>query len=49
VSAENARDYLAAGAVALGIGGNLVSNEAVAAGAFEQITSVASACVAAAR
>ena len=46
VSAENARDYLAAGAVALGIGGHLVSSKAVAAGAFEQITAAARACVA---
>jgi len=49
VSDENARDYLAAGAVALGIGGHLVSKNAVAAGAFEQITSAAAACVAAVR
>lgn len=49
VSGENARDYLAAGAVALGIGGHLVSNKVVAAGAFEQITSAARACVAAVR
>ena len=47
VSAENARDYLAAGAVALGIGGNLVPKKAVATGAFEQITAAAQACVAA--
>jgi 2-dehydro-3-deoxyphosphogluconate aldolase/(4S)-4-hydroxy-2-oxoglutarate aldolase len=49
VSAENARDYLAAGAVAVGIGGNLVSRQAVAAGAYEQITSAARACVEAVR
>ena len=47
VSPENAREYLAAGAVALGIGGNLVSTKLVAAGAFEQITAKAQACVAA--
>ncbi|MGQ0601387.1 MAG: bifunctional 4-hydroxy-2-oxoglutarate aldolase/2-dehydro-3-deoxy-phosphogluconate aldolase [Anaerolineales bacterium] len=47
VRAENARDYLAAGAVAVGIGGNLVSKQAVATGAFEQITAAARACVAA--
>ena len=47
VNLENAREYLAAGAVALGIGGNLVSNKLVAAGAFEQITSAAQAYVAA--
>jgi 2-dehydro-3-deoxyphosphogluconate aldolase/(4S)-4-hydroxy-2-oxoglutarate aldolase len=46
VSAENARDYLAAGAAALGIGGNLVSKQAVATGAFGQITEAARACVA---
>ena len=49
VSHENARDYLAAGAVAVGIGGHLVSARAVAAGAFEQITAAARACVAAVR
>jgi len=48
VSAENARDYLAAGAVALGIGGNLVSKQAVAAGDFERIPAAARACAAAA-
>ncbi len=45
VSQQNARDYLAAGAVAVGIGGNLVSNELVVAEAFEQITAGARACV----
>jgi 2-dehydro-3-deoxyphosphogluconate aldolase/(4S)-4-hydroxy-2-oxoglutarate aldolase len=45
VSPENARDYLAAGAVAVGIGGNLVSNKLVAAEAFDQITVVAQACM----
>jgi 2-dehydro-3-deoxyphosphogluconate aldolase/(4S)-4-hydroxy-2-oxoglutarate aldolase len=49
VSAENARAYLDAGAVALGIGGHLVSSKVVAAGAFEQITAAARACVAAVR
>jgi 2-dehydro-3-deoxyphosphogluconate aldolase/(4S)-4-hydroxy-2-oxoglutarate aldolase len=47
VSAENARDFLAAGAVAVGIGGNLVSNRLVAEGAFDQITAAAKAVVAA--
>lgn len=46
VGPENARDYLAAGAAALGIGGNLVSKQAVATGAFDQITETARACVA---
>ena len=45
VSPENARDYLAAGAVAVGIGGNLVSNKLVAAEAFDQITATARACM----
>jgi len=45
VSPENARDYLAAGAVAVGIGGNLVSNKLVAAEAFDQITATAKACM----
>ncbi len=47
ISAENARDFLSAGAVAVGIGGNLVSNRLVAEGAFDQITAAAQACVAA--
>ncbi|GAC1533370.1 MAG: bifunctional 4-hydroxy-2-oxoglutarate aldolase/2-dehydro-3-deoxy-phosphogluconate aldolase [Herpetosiphon sp.] len=46
VSADNARAYLAAGAVALGIGGNLVSNKLVASGAFDQITAEARRVVA---
>ena len=45
VGPENARDYLAAGAAAVGIGGNLVSNKLVAAEAFDQITATARACV----
>ncbi len=45
VSPENARDYLSAGAVAVGIGGNLVSNKLVAAEAFDQITATAQACM----
>jgi 2-dehydro-3-deoxyphosphogluconate aldolase / (4S)-4-hydroxy-2-oxoglutarate aldolase len=45
VSPENAREYLNAGAVAVGIGGNLVSNKLVKAEAFDQITSTAMACV----
>jgi 2-dehydro-3-deoxyphosphogluconate aldolase/(4S)-4-hydroxy-2-oxoglutarate aldolase len=49
VSAENARDYLAAGASALGIGGNLIPAKAVAASDFAQITATAKACVAAVR
>jgi 2-dehydro-3-deoxyphosphogluconate aldolase / (4S)-4-hydroxy-2-oxoglutarate aldolase len=45
VSSENARDYLTAGAVAVGIGGNLVSNKLVAETALEQITATARACM----
>lgn len=45
VSPENARDYLAAGAVAVGIGGNLVSKPAVSSGNFAAITAAAQACV----
>lgn len=45
VSPENARDYLSAGAVAVGIGGNLVSNKHVTAEAFDQITITARACM----
>jgi 2-dehydro-3-deoxyphosphogluconate aldolase/(4S)-4-hydroxy-2-oxoglutarate aldolase len=49
VSPENAREFLEAGAVAVGIGGNLVSNKLVAAGAFDQITETARACALAAQ
>jgi len=45
VGPDNANEYLEAGAVAVGIGGNLVSNKLVAAGAFDQITATAKACV----
>lgn len=45
VSPENAREYLSAGAVAVGIGGNLVSNKLVAAEAFDQIAATAKACM----
>ena len=45
VSPENAREYLAAGAVAVGIGGNLVSNKLVAEEAFDRITAIARACM----
>lgn len=49
VGPENAHDYLSAGAVAVGIGGNLVSNKLIAAEAFDQITATAQACIAAIR
>lgn len=48
VSAENLRAYLDAGAVGVGLGGNLVSAQAVAAGDFDKITAAARACVTAA-
>ncbi len=47
IGVENAREYLNAGAVALGIGGNLISKKAVVSGAFEEITTAAKASVAA--
>ena len=47
VNPENARAYLDAGAVALGVGGNLISKKAVAAGAFEDITAAAKTITAA--
>lgn len=49
INPENARDYLNAGAAALGVGGNLISKKAVASGAFEEITDAARALVAAVR
>ena len=45
VGTENAGDYLSAGAVAVGIGGNLVSNKLVTAGSFDKITATARACM----
>lgn len=47
ISAENARAYLSAGAVAVGIGGNLVSAQAVAARDWGAISGAAAACCAA--
>ncbi len=47
ISALNAHEYLAAGAVAVGIGGSLVSRKAVAARAFDEITAAATQCRAA--
>ena len=47
ISALNAREYLAAGAVAVGIGGSLVSRKAVGARAFGEITAAATQCRAA--
>lgn len=45
VSADNARAYLDAGAVAVGMGGNLVSASAVANKDWGQITTAARECV----
>ncbi len=45
IHAGNLHDYLAAGAAAVGLGGNLVSEAAVSAGDWEQITRQARACV----
>ena len=45
INAENARSYLDAGATAVGIGGNLIAAQAVAAGDFAAITAVARECV----
>lgn len=49
IDAGNARSYLDAGAVAVGIGGSLISAAAVANGDWSQITTMARACVAAIR
>lgn len=49
VKPENAREYLAAGAVAVGLGGNLVSNKLVAAEDFDQITATARSAMEAVR
>jgi 2-dehydro-3-deoxyphosphogluconate aldolase / (4S)-4-hydroxy-2-oxoglutarate aldolase len=45
IGPENARSYLDAGAVAVGIGGNLVSAAAVAAHDWQAITTMAQRCV----
>jgi 2-dehydro-3-deoxyphosphogluconate aldolase/(4S)-4-hydroxy-2-oxoglutarate aldolase len=45
ISVRNAADYLKAGAVAVGMGGNLVSEQAVAASDWERITQQARECV----
>jgi 2-dehydro-3-deoxyphosphogluconate aldolase/(4S)-4-hydroxy-2-oxoglutarate aldolase len=41
ISAENARDYLAAGAAAVGMGGALINAKAIAAGEFDKLTAAA--------
>lgn len=43
VSEKNAADFLRAGAVGVGVGGNLVNREWIAAGQFDKITEVARA------
>jgi 2-dehydro-3-deoxyphosphogluconate aldolase/(4S)-4-hydroxy-2-oxoglutarate aldolase len=47
ISAENARDYLAAGAAAVGMGGALINAKAIAAGEFDKLTAAAREAVAA--
>lgn len=42
VNADNAAEFLAAGAMAVGVGGNLIDREAVARGDYAHITEVAS-------
>jgi len=49
VSAENARAFLDAGATAVGIGGNLIAADAVAAGDWGRIEAAARACAEAVR
>ena len=41
VSEKNAADFIKAGAIGLGVGGNLVNKEWIAAGQFEKITELA--------
>lgn len=41
VNEKNTRDFLAAGAVGVGVGGNLVNKEWIAAGEFDKITALA--------
>src|SRR5206468_9036318 len=45
IGSENAPAYLQAGAIAVGVGGNLVTPQAVARGDWDQITARARACV----
>jgi 2-dehydro-3-deoxyphosphogluconate aldolase/(4S)-4-hydroxy-2-oxoglutarate aldolase len=47
VNEKNARDFMNAGAVGLGIGGNLVNKGWIDAGEFDKITEAAAAIVAA--
>jgi 2-dehydro-3-deoxyphosphogluconate aldolase/(4S)-4-hydroxy-2-oxoglutarate aldolase len=47
ISAENARDYLAAGAAAVGMGGSLINAKAIAAGQFDVLIAAAREAVAA--
>ncbi len=49
IGPENARDYLDAGAVALGIGGALLPKQAIKNGEWEHITEAARRCVVAVR
>ena len=41
VNEKNTKDFLAAGAVGVGVGGNLVNKEWIANGEFDKITALA--------
>ena len=49
VNEENAAQFLKAGAVGLGVGGNLAKKEWIEAGEFEKLTAAAKALVEAVR
>ena len=49
INEKNAAEFLKAGAVGLGVGGNLANRQWIADGAFEKITQTAQALVAAVR
>ena len=49
INEKNATEFLKAGAVGLGVGGNLANRQWIANGAFEKITQTAQALVAAVR
>ena len=49
INEKNAAEFLKAGAVGLGVGGNLANRQWIADGAFEKITQTARALIAAVR
>ena len=49
INEKNAAEFLKAGAVGLGVGGNLANRQWIADGAFEKITQTAQALIAAVR